>query len=164
MTYDEKKSLYESIMKDVARIVKKRLNEQNSSSPVWNANLCYDTLAHLMFGVSIEEVELSEYKDIQYQMRRIIDDVSSDMGKFKAMNVSVNIKKRIGEIEFRNINETNLLDFTDFLITVLNNIGEAYISDFEACIDYNDIVDTLENSNPNLYSQFIQMTEDGLFN
>ena len=28
MTYNEKKSLYESIMKDVAKIVKRRINEQ----------------------------------------------------------------------------------------------------------------------------------------
>jgi len=31
MTYNEKKSLYESIMKDVAKIVKRKINEDNSA-------------------------------------------------------------------------------------------------------------------------------------
>jgi hypothetical protein len=32
MTYNEKKSLYESIMKDVAKTVKKKINEDDTSS------------------------------------------------------------------------------------------------------------------------------------
>ncbi len=36
MTYNEKKSLYESIMKDIAKMVKRRLNENNEKNKLYN--------------------------------------------------------------------------------------------------------------------------------
>jgi hypothetical protein len=97
-----------------------------------------------MFGVGIDDCEQDEIKDIRYRMKEIINDISSNKSRLNAMNVIVRTNKRSGFIQFENINMTNLLDFTNFLTEILNSIGEAYISDFESCIDYYDIIDTLE--------------------
>ena len=154
MTYNEKKSLYESIMKDVAKIVKSKLNEANTPGKSWTADFTYDNIAHLMFGVSEYELEKDEYREVRAQMRETIDFISSNKDKLKNMKVSVTIRRRIGEIEFKNITEQNIIEFTEFFVTILNNAGEAYMSDFEDCIDYYDISETLEDSNPQLYNQF----------
>ena len=164
MTYNEKKSLYESIIMDVAKIVKSKLNEANTLGKSWTADFTYDNIAHLMFGVSEYELEKDEYRDVRAQMRETIDFISSNKDKLKNMKVSVTIKRRLGEIEFKNITEQNIIEFTEFFVTILNNAGEAYMSDFEDCIDYYDISETLEDSNPQLYDQFEQIVNDSLFN
>ena len=151
MTYNEKKSLYESIMKDVAKIVKSKLNEANTPGKAWTADFTYDNIAHLMFGVSEYELEKDEYREVRAQMRETIDFISSNKDKLKNMKVSVTIRRRLGEIEFKNITEENIIEFTEFFVTILNNAGEAYMSDFEDCIDYYDISETLEDNNPELY-------------
>jgi len=46
------------------------------------------------------------------------------------------ITKIIFEIEFKNITEENIIEFTEFFVTILNNAGEEYMSDFEDCVDY----------------------------
>ena len=164
MTYNEKKSLYESIMKDVAKIVKSKLNEANTLGKSWTADFTYDNIAHLMFGVSEYELEKDEYREVRAQMRETIDFISSNKDKLKNMKVSVTIRRRLGEIEFKNITEENIIEFTEFFVTILNNAGEAYMSDFEDCIDYYDISETLEDNNPELYDQFEKIVNDSLFN
>lgn len=164
MTYNEKKSLYESIMKDVAKIVKSKLNEANTPGKSWTADFTYDNIAHLMFGVSEYELEKDEYREVRAQMRETIDFISSNKDKLKNMKVSVTIRRRLGEIEFKNITEENIIEFTEFFVTILNNAGEAYMSDFEDCIDYYDISETLEDNNPELYDQFEKIVNDSLFN
>ena len=164
MTYNEKRSLYESIMKEVSKTIRRKLNEANMPGKTWTADFTYDNIAHLMFGVSEDELEKDEYQDVRAQMRETIDFISSNKDKLKNMKVSVTIKRRLGEIEFKNITEQNIIEFTEFFVTILNNAGEAYMSDFEDCIDYYDISETLEDSNPQLYDQFEQIVNDSLFN
>jgi len=150
-------------MKEVSKTVWNRLNEAKAPVKSWNAIFTYDNIAHLMFGVSIDEVEDDEYRDVKAQMRETIDFITANKAKLKAMKVSVVIKRRLGEIEFKNITENNIIDFTDLFVTILNNAGEAYISDFEDCIDYDDISTTLEDNNPQLSAQFEKIVSDSLF-
>lgn len=151
-------------MKDVSKIIKRKLNEAKVSGKTWTADFTYDNIAHLMFGVSLEELERDEYRDVRAQMKETIDFISSNKDKYKNMGVKVIIKRRLGEIEFQNINETNIIEFTDLFVTILNNAGEAYMSDFENCIDYYDISETLEENNPQLYDQFEEIVSNSLFN
>lgn len=164
LTTAEKKEMYNKIMENISQQVIKSLNEANIPGKSWTADFTYDNIAHLMFGVSEYDLEKDEYRDVRKQMRETIDFISSNKDKLKNMKVSVTIKRRLGEIEFKNITEQNIIEFTEFFVTILNNAGEAYMSDFEDCIDYYDISETLEDSNPQLYDQFEQIVNDSLFN
>jgi uncharacterized 2Fe-2S/4Fe-4S cluster protein (DUF4445 family) len=63
-TNEDRRALYESIMSDVAQIIKKHLNESSSGNGIWDSTISEDTISHLMFGVSLQELEQSEYNEV----------------------------------------------------------------------------------------------------
>ena len=56
MTYNEKKSLYESIMKSVAKIVRDKINNLSSKSPKDSefSNMSDDDLMNKMYSIEQE--------------------------------------------------------------------------------------------------------------
>ena len=67
MTYDEKKSLYESIMKDVAKIVKKQLNGSSLFENFEDYSVIDFT--RLYIAGELNEIWLREFNEANYKQR-----------------------------------------------------------------------------------------------
>ena len=164
MKIQNNRFLYESIMRDVARVVKRKLNE--STGNVWDAILEINTISHVMFGYEFDELDKDERREAKIQMKDICNYVSSNAQTLRNLKVKATINRRDSQILFNNITENNLIKFSDFLINLLylNDAGQAYVSDFEDCIDFEDILDELENTNPVLHDEFEKFVYDSLMN
>lgn len=174
MKYNNKKSLYESIMQDVAKIVKQHINENNNTN-VWSASVELDEVTHLMYGISYYDIDEYEEDDddddenieaeVKKAMKYTIDDIKkSHLKALKAKKITVDLSKRGYYMTFGNITEDNLIWFAEFLINdVLGSFGDVYESDFYSCIPTDDILETLEDTNPNLAEEFEKLMEDNLF-
>ena len=107
MTYKEKKSLYESIMKEVAKTVKRNINEEDSSSSAKNR---YEQI-----------VELFKKLDQKYGLaavRKILEFVGNIFNNKDVMRASFNL--------FDAFNKS--INKNDSFIQELNELINYYIS------------------------------------
>ena len=93
MTYNEKKSLYESIMKDIAKIVKRQINESNDYRKVDDSD---ELELHIKRVLKGNSKPLYIVTDNQAKVRRIIKSVSgSDYTEINCSKYRTRTKKII---------------------------------------------------------------------
>lgn len=124
MTYNEKKSLYESIMKDVAKTVKRQINEAGVASfaPISDSkNISFRELYKLISNY-FTSANIKERKGIY------VESSNEDI-QFAALNV---ILKALGERKVYRMSVAGFDadSFRTFELDKLNNYQAIIISDF----------------------------------
>ena len=138
MTYNEKKSLYESIMRDVAKTVKRQINEAGVlplSSVSNGKNISFRQLYKIM----------NKYSDEMYEGRGIYVTSSDEDIQFAAMSVILKALKNfrvyrmsvsgMDANDFRNLNFNDLNKY-DFII--IDDLSYAQKSALQALLNLVD--------------------------
>lgn len=124
MRYNEKRSLYESIMKDVAKIVKRHLNENSIENPVINYNDFF-ALRTYAFNVLKEAWDIATDFDVDFPIAKQVHAVNDnnlyvfvikedDRDRFTAQ-LSKEISDYANEINIQNLSKSVSKTSTDVL-------------------------------------------------
>jgi KaiC/GvpD/RAD55 family RecA-like ATPase len=131
MTYDEKKSLYESIMKEVAKTVKRRINED------FNGDKTY-TLYFEEYGGKIKgtvKIFGNDYEDLMLNVDAIIEASDAVGGKvYVKFSLHNNSEKRNFE-EFKEWRKTVDYRTEQLLVDRIHEIAK-YINNADDIYEY----------------------------
>ena len=122
------KALYEQIMRNVSREVKKALNENFNYKLSESAEITLDTISILCTSDSWEDVyDKADRKAVRAEWRNVINYIKSNDVDLESNNIQFTVNRE--DIQFTGINENNLLFITKFIINALMNVNDVYIDD-----------------------------------
>ena len=151
------KALYEQIMRNVSREVKRALNENlQEESLSDSAEITLDTISILCTSDSWTDVyEKEDQQQVRSEWRNVVNYIKSRITALKSNNIKCGVHREI--IQFNGITEDNLMFITEFLIDTLSTVNDVYIDDLRACIDVDSNTEYLEENNPKLADQYTSM-------